>query len=215
MNLSSRGCPFSVLGFAPAGWSGPRAPADFGTGTYPGRRPLGSFVLADGAIRGVDPTSGGWKDRDNGARLDLAGRVLVLAYGSNADPVKLAKKFPSGTVFGLRCLVIGYSAVWCNARRAEGSVVATIAPDPGRLEVHHILAFTRQQLVKVDRWEGRPDYYERTAFDGTVVLENEMLAVGVEVYVGTSIKRPTLRRDGQPWRLADYPYAKVDREVAR
>jgi len=217
MSLSTHGCPLSVTAFPPAVWSGRHKPGDFAAERYcyPGARPSGSFILSDGIVHGLDPASGGWVDRDTATSVDIRDRVLVLAYGSNADVVKLAanlKKLPDRRVLGLRCLVIGHAAVWCNARRQrDASVVATIAADPGRVEVHHVLAVTKAQLEAVDRWEGVASlYYERQTWSGRVVLENGTTPSSVEVYVGTADKRPPFRRDGYHLRVAEHSYAEVD-----
>ena len=162
---------------------------------------------------GLDCADGDWVDRDTGDLVELNDRVLVLAYGSNADPVKLSEKL-TGTVFALRCLVWDLSAVWCDARRqADGAVVATIEPDPGRIESHHVLAVTRQQLVEMDRLEGHPGWYRRRAFQRPVLLESGTVPDDVWVYVGTEERRPILRVDGRSLRVAEHCQDDVDRLV--
>lgn len=200
-----------------ATWSG-RRPADsfaISPYRYPGTRPDGSYAVADGEVWGLDCADGGWVDRDTGDRVDLTGRVLVLAYGSNADPVKLSQRL-TGTVFALRCLVRDHSAVWCDARRwADRAVVATIEPDPGRIESHHVLAVTAEQLAEIDVWEGHPSRYERQRFCGPVLLESGTEADEVLVYVGTEDRRPTLLIDGRSLRVAEHCQDDVDRLVVR
>lgn len=182
---------------------------------YPGTRPDGSYAVSDHEVWGIDAASGGWVARDTGERIDLADRALVLAYGSNADPAKLAARL-TGTVFALRCLIRDHAAVWCNARRhADRAVVATIEADLGHIEQHHILAVTPEQLVEIDRWEGHPDRYRRDRFGGPVLLESGAVPDSVWVYVGTEQHRPALRVDGRSLRVAEHCQADVDRLVAR
>jgi hypothetical protein len=200
-----------------ATWGGRRPATSFTVDPYcyPGTRPEGSYAVSDHEVWGIDAVDGRWIDRDSGDPIDLAHRALVLAYGSNADPAKLAARL-TGQVFALRCLVRDHAAVWCNGRRnRDGAVVATIEPDPGRTEQHHVLAVTAEQLVEMDRWEGHPDWYRRDRFAGPVLLESGAVADDVWVYVGTEARRPVLRIDGRSLPVAEHCQADVDRLVAR
>lgn len=195
-----------------ATWRGRRPAASFAVDPYcyPGTCPDGSYAVADGEVWGLDVVDGGWVDRDTGDRIDPTGRLLVLAYGSNADPAKLSQRL-SGTVLVLRCLVRDHSAVWCDGRRwADGAVVATTEPDRGRTEQHRLLAVTTEQLVEMDGWEGHPDWYERRAFDGPVLLESGTVPDDVWVYVGTETLRPALKVDGRSLRVGEHCQADVD-----
>ena len=196
----------------PATWSGRRPATSFAVDPYcyPGTCPDGSYAVADGDVWGLDAVDGDWVDRDTGEGVDTSGRALVLAYGSNADPAKLSQRL-TGTVLVLRCLVRDHSAVWCSTRRfADGVVVATIEPDPGRIEPHHVLAVTKEQLAEIDRWEGHPDWYQRQQFHGPVLLECGTVPKDVWVYVGTDTLRPPLRIDGRSFRVAEHCHADVD-----
>ena len=200
-----------------ATWSGRKPATSFAVDpySYPGTRPDCSYAVSDHEVWGIDAVDGGWVGRDTGDSIDLADRALVLAYGSNADPAKLSARL-TGTVFALRCLVHDHTAVWCNARRhADRAVVATIEPDPGCTEQHHVLAVTSEQLAEMDRWEGHPDWYRRDRFAGLVLLESGTVTDDVWVYVGTEARRPALRIDGRSLRVAEHCQADVDRLVAR
>jgi hypothetical protein len=193
-------------------WSGRRPATSFAVDPYcyPGTRPDGSYAVADGDVWGLDVVDGGWVDRDTGDRVDMTGRDLVLAYGSNADPAKLSQRL-TGTVLVLRCLVRDHSAVWCEARRwVDRAVVATIVPDPGRIEAHHVLAVTEEQVAEMDGWEGHPDWYERQEFHGPVLLESGTVPDDVWAYVGTEALRPPLRIDGRSLRVAEHCHGDVD-----
>lgn len=198
-------------------WRGRRSASSFAASLYryPGTRPEGSYAVGDGMVWGLDAVDGGWVDRDTGVAVDLTGRNLVLAYGSNADPAKLAERL-DGTVYVLRCEVRDHSAVWCDARRfRDSAVVCTIEPDPGRVESHHVLAVTPDQLVQVDAWEGHPDFYRRQCFDGPMRLESGPTPDEVWVYVGTKDRRPVLRVDGRSLRVAEHCQDDVDGLVQR
>ncbi|HMG30336.1 MAG TPA: gamma-glutamylcyclotransferase family protein [Jiangellaceae bacterium] len=201
--------------FPPATWSGSRSPEAFGgdEADYPGPRPAGSFLIQDGRVYGLDPCREGWRRRDIGEPIDLTGRQLVLAYGSNLDPRKLVRRLPHEALMALRCAIYDYAAVWCDARRRSGDVVATLARMPGRVEVHGLLALTPKQLHCVDRWEGNPDYYQRRPFTARVLVEDGTLADGVTAYFGTPECRPPLRRDGRIFPLAEHPYRTIDAMV--
>lgn len=198
--------------FPPATWSGPLDARTFPAAPYPGIRPEGSFVVDRSQVVGLDPSVDGWTNRETGKSLSLDGLSLVLAYGSNGNPEKLAEKL--GTVIAIRCAVRDHAAVWCNARRAEGSVVATIAADPGRIETHHVLAVTEEQLDLIDGWEGHPRYYARQTMPrGSVLLESGNTPQEVLAYVGTMGKRQPLRAGGRLWRTADHTQDEVDHLV--
>ncbi len=202
--------------FPPATWVGPRRPSQFGpvTAPYPGPRPVGSFMIRDGVVLGLRPTGdGSWTVRDSGERVDTVGRLLVLAYGSNLDPRKLAVRLATDSVVAFRCAVVNHAAVWCDARRGNGDVVATLVEVPGHIEVHGVLALTATQLRAMDAWEGAPVVYERRSFMGRVVLEDGTEPADVFAYVGTARHRPPLRRTGRPYLVAQTSYDAVDRLV--
>ena len=141
----------------------------------------------------------------------------MLAYGSNPDPNKLLNRneFLGGEpVIALRAAVFGWAAAWCDSRRGDGAVVATLVPAPTRVEVHPVLALTAHQLHKMDRWEGHPPYYRRVPHRGLLVLESGEPAPSVEVYLGTPEYRWARRGDDREHLLcADVSYAEIDEMV--
>lgn len=187
---------------------------------YPGLRPTGSWRLnADGTLHGLEPSVDGWRDRKTGEDVDLTGRHLLLAYGSNPDPGKLLahRGFLGGqSVIALRAAVFGWAAVWCDARRhSDGSVVATLVRAPGRVEVHPILVLTPHQVAVMDRWEGHPHRYRRQHHADRILLEShEWADDDVQVYLGTAELRPPLIVEGRHLLCADVPQADVDTLVA-
>ncbi len=168
-------------------------------------------MIRDGLVFGLRPSGdGSWSCRDSGERIDIEDRPLVLAYGSNRDPRKLAQRLCVGVVVALRCLVFDHAAVWCDARRRAGDVVATLMKVPGHVEIHRVLALTNDQLGAVDLWEGTPFVYERRRFEGRVVLEDGSEPTDVSAYFGSARLRPPLLRSGRPVLVADTAYDVVD-----
>jgi len=217
--MNSLGTEKSVDLFPPATWTSHPATRYAGA-DYPGLRPIGSWRLdPEGELRGLDPDELSWSHRDTGEPVDLSDRQFVLAYGSNADPHKLLTKegFLGGhSVYGLRAAIFGWAAVWCDARRGDGTVVATLARAPGRVEVHPVLALTADQLRLMNRWEGDPDCYRLTTHHNLLQWESgRWIAERVEVYLGTPEERPVHVVDGRPVLCADVGYADIDGMVER
>jgi len=217
--MNSLGTENSVDLFPPATWTSHPA-TRYACADYPGLRPTGSWRLdPDGELRGLDPAALGWRDRDTGEPVDFSGRQFVLAYGSNADPYKLLTKdgfLGDDSVFALRAAVFGWAAVWCDARRGDDTVVATLARAPGRVEVHPVLALTADQLRLMNRWEGDPDCYCLTTHHDPLQWESGRWATEhVEVYLGTPEERPIHVVDGRPVLCADVGYAEIDGMVDR
>lgn len=215
--MKTLGAELSVELFAPANWRPHTVTPP--TADYPGMRPTGSWMLRpDGVLRGIDPCPEGWCDRQSGAAIDLSDRHLVLAYGSNPDPNKLLNRngFLGGEpVIALRAAVFGWAAAWCDSRRGDGAVVATLVPAPTRVEVHPVLALTAHQIDKMNRWEGDPTYYRKAPHSGLVVLESGELAPCVDVFLGTPEYRWARRGDdGAHLLCAEVSYAEIDEMVA-
>jgi hypothetical protein len=199
-------------------WSGPRPPGSWARHPYryPGVRPVGSYLLREGQVLGIDPTPYGWRERDNRVSVDLTGRHLVLGYGANLDPIKLSQLGDDEDVYVLRCVIFDYAAVWCHARRRAGDVVATIAPVPGRVEAGHgVLVVTDAQIEALDRSEGHPRIYQRQPFLGTVLMEDQRPLTPIQVYVGNPVARPPHLKDGRPSLLCEHSYEEIDGLVPR
>lgn len=135
----------------------------------------------------------------------------MLAYGSNANPGKLAHmsvavSFPLPAVF-ISCRVSGFAAVWCHGVRVrDGLPPATLTAVAGHEEDHFLALCTGQQIAALDRWEGEGQRYRRVRLpDGAVTSD----APGVQrpqVYLGLPPHRtPLLGRDGLPLLVARVP----------
>lgn len=179
---------------------------------YPGMRPNHSWRLVDGNVHRLALTRRGWVDQVSGDAVGLDGRHLILGYGSNLNPTKLARHFDDDVAV-VTVTVLDWAAAWCDARRGDGCVVATLVPMPGAVETHAVVAVTSQQRAVMDRFEGHPTYYRRQRFTGRCVLDNGQ-EVRPEVYLGTTAMRPALLRAGRPLLLREVPYGEVDRLVA-
>lgn len=189
---------------------GPMA-SDFPQYPYPGARPRGSWLLTgEGHVRRLTKTEHGWIDPGSGRHVDISGLHFVLGYGSNLNPAKLAERL-GGPVVVLAAKVHGWTAVWCHARRGDGWVPATLAAVPGAVETYAVLCVNDAQLEAMDGWEGHPRWYERQRFTGTCELEDGS-SPGVQVYLGTSERRPVLLQKGRPLRCgpSGTPYEVVD-----
>lgn len=102
---------------------------------------------------------------------DARPRVLVFAYGSNLDPVRMRRRCPGAIecdvvrVPGRRLGFAGLSGMW-------GGAVATLVPHSAA-EVEGVLwSLTARDLDRLDKFEGVPTAYVReeiTLADGRVV----------------------------------------------
>src|SRR3954463_3707938 len=179
---------------APTDWDGVRAET-FAADPYPGQRPDGSFLLEGATLRELRPCGAavsGWALRD-GTDVDdrlgapgLADRYPVLAYGSNANPATLARRFPGERVVALRVITTDLAAAWCTDPRADGQIPATLVAAPGTVETHHVLLCTSAQMVGFDRVEGRAaGIYDLGVLSaGTVTADDGRLLAHVLAYVG-------------------------------
>jgi hypothetical protein len=107
---------------------------------------------------------------------DFEGRVPVLAYGSNAAPDQLIRKF--GTEEGTRIPVSRASltdidVVFAALFATYGAVPATIHDSPGTEAYVHATWLTRSQLARMHVTEGAGDayLYGRIAREAVTILD--------------------------------------------
>lgn len=175
---------------------------------YPGPRPECSWRLVGDFVHRVVPVGGGWSDTATGEDLNLSDRVFILAYGSNANPVKLR----GIDAVILQAEITDAQAVWSTGRRRrDGTVVSTIVKVAGHVEACPVLAVAPEDLSTVDGWE-KPAY-GRVHFWGQCTLENG-IAVTPEVYIGGPNRQP-LVVDGSYFGLHSFDYAHIDEQVPR
>ena len=137
--------------------------ADFPADPYPGAVPPFSFVHLDQVSRPLtfdgrwqvgDATLDGWLAGHGGA--PLAGRVPLLAYGSNRNPSKItwlrrALGLP-GPVVVLRARTDGLAAVWASGfRRRDGQRTSVLSAAPFVTERHAVWMATPEQISVLDR----------------------------------------------------------------
>lgn len=165
--------------------------SDFPEYPYPGARPNFSYAL-NGNHQLVEivpaPTfPSGWRrgDTDLDTWLEdqgaepLSRRLPVLAYGSNANPMKLvtmattrADLFPW---VAFRCRTFGLAAASCTGQRQRDGVhpATLVSSEAVEAEAQVILMCTQAQLQKLDAVEGRQGgFYHLTRLEqGRVLIE--------------------------------------------
>jgi hypothetical protein len=170
---------------------------------YPWPRPAGSFLLDPGSDdpRGLSP--------DALAAL-VAGRVPLLAVGSNAAPTRLADK-----LWGAGCRnpvavvaveVADHDAVFASRRAAYGAVPATLEASPGTRLRTHLLYVDPDQREAIDRTEGIGSgvYTVVELAPATIAAIDLDLVVGRPVLAYRDVAGP-LRIGGEPRALAALP----------
>jgi gamma-glutamylcyclotransferase (GGCT)/AIG2-like uncharacterized protein YtfP len=192
--------------------------ASFPAEPYPGTRPPASFVQVDGLSRALAPDDAapsGW--RVDGLDLDawleargaapLAGRVPVLAYGSNANPSKITwmreHRDLTGPVVVLRASTTGLAAAWAAGLRVvDDQRPAVLVAAAGRTEQHAVWMAAPEQFASLDRVEGRvadPQRYRLARLrTGTVRTEDGGVVDGPYAYLGLDPIRHPLLVDGAP-----------------
>ncbi len=178
---------------------------------YPGERPDCSWRPVGDVVHRVVPIDSGWLDVATGNVFDLADRIFILAYGSNANPNKLRQNNLHGMdVVMLQTEITDARAVWCNGRRRrDHSVVATLVETPGHVEACPVVALRPEDVAAVDGWE-MPAYHRRP-FWGQCTLENGA-SIDTQVYVGGPNRQPLLSR-GEYVPLHEVEHAVIDRMV--
>lgn len=162
---------------------------DYPADPYPGTRPAGSFVHSGRAGHFVHPDTAmpsGWRwgaqpghDLDTVLRgmgaVGSAGRIPVLAYGSNVNPSKISwlrdELGLAGPVVVLRAACHGFGAVWSAGVRArDGQRPAVLAALPGVVEQHAVWLATPDQMAVLDVCEGRGARYQLAWVHAPVAL---------------------------------------------
>jgi gamma-glutamylcyclotransferase (GGCT)/AIG2-like uncharacterized protein YtfP len=194
--------------------------ADCPADPYPGTAPPCSYVHVDAVALRLDPdprAAGGWRvgDRDlDGWLVDrgappAAGRVPLLAYGSNRCPSKITwlrmELGLAGPVVVLRARTEHVAAVWAAGFRArDGQRVAVLAAAPGTAEVHAVWLATPDQVEVLDRCEGRGERFRLARlWTGRVTTEDGLRVDGAWCYLGLADTRRPLLVDGAPIRCVD------------
>ncbi|WP_308252194.1 gamma-glutamylcyclotransferase [Pseudonocardia sp. KRD291] len=176
-------------------------------------------MQVDGLSRALHPDPGlpsGWRvdgEGDLDHRLvglgatPMAGRVPVLAYGSNRNPSKIswmrAERGLTGPVVVLRARASGLGAVWAAGRRVvDDQRPAVLASAPGRVEEHAVWMAAPEQFAALDRVEGRaadpPRYRLARLRTGIVRTEDGAVVDLPHAYLGLDPTRRPLLVGGVP-----------------
>ena len=173
---------------------------------YPFLRPGYSFLYADGealpllslgesleeAEVEIDgrPVAAGTllRQREIATPAPLSRRTPVLAYGANAAPERLKRKFaPFGqTVFPvLNARLYGFDIVYAAHISSYGAVPATLAPSPGTVCDIAITCLDERELARMHETEFRRHTYLFGPLRN-IRLEPDLLPVmdAVSTYVG-------------------------------
>ncbi|MFB9428247.1 gamma-glutamylcyclotransferase [Streptoalloteichus tenebrarius] len=187
---------------------------------YPGSVPGHSYVHHGGRgwpLRPDQAACAGWRvgrrDLDDWlAERDappVAARVPLLTYGSNRNPAKLTwlrehLGLP-GPVVLIRATTYDLAAVWAAGLRArDGQRPATLCARPGAVESHAVWLATPEQVLALDRCEGRGERYRLARVrTGRVVLEDGATVDAPWAYTAASQVRLPLLVDGRPVRCVD------------
>ncbi|GAA2785451.1 gamma-glutamylcyclotransferase [Saccharopolyspora taberi] len=166
---------------------------DFPADPYPGSRPDGSFVHIGKSghhlVNGRTLPDGTGLDEFLSAHgaAPLAGRLPVLAYGSNANPSKISwlrdRLGLRGPVVVIGAECHGVSAVWSAGVRArDGQRPAVLAGLPGVVEHHAVWLTTPDQRAVLDECEGRGERYRLSWVHAPVRLEGHGALSSVLAY---------------------------------
>lgn len=155
---------------------------------YPYAIPSRSYVLAAG--RALDPGSAG---------VDLADRVALLAYGSNAAPEVLGRKLGASPdpVPLTRTVLRDFDVVYSAHVSRYGAVPATLSPSPGTEVAAFVAYLTAEQLELVSATEPN---YDLARFDRpSCTLERGDAPAELRVYLS---RHGSLSLDGSEVALA-------------
>lgn len=200
--------------------SAPAPDARFPADPYPGFAPSWSYVHLDARSHplAADPAAfAGW--RVGGTDLDdwladhggapMAGRVPVLAFGSNRCPSKITWLREhlglAGPVVMLRARLHGLAAVWAAGHRARDGVrPASLMVTPPAVEVHAVWMATPEQIAVLDVCEGRGERYDLVRLHaGRVVTEDGAVVDDPWTYWPAAPMRAPLLVDGVPIRCSE------------
>lgn len=163
---------------------------------YPFGRPRESYLFRDGDAAPLDD-----------AVAATAGRVPVIASGSNAAPAQLARKY--GAVGGevripvTRARVGGFDSVYNAHIAAYGSVPATLFPSPGT-ELETFITWLDEAQLAVMHETEQPGVNYHFAELGRLAVAVEGVGPLETAYAYVSVAG-CLSHEGAPVSLAEVP----------
>jgi len=121
---------------------------------YPFERPDNSYLYRDGAVCDIP---------DDIGKLELEKRIPVLAYGSNASPLQLRRKFgrffPGVSIPVLKGTIRDFDFVYAAMFAPYGSIPATISPSKNTEAEVFVTYLTGEQLEIMHKTEGAGNSY--------------------------------------------------------
>ena len=161
--------------------------------TYPYDAPIDDYLFDHGGIASTE--------------VDLAGRVPVLAIGSNGSPEQLKRKFGAdgGPIPLTRALVRDHVVVYSAHFTSYGSLPAMLHPYPGASAYMFVTWLDQQQLERMHDTEIRAANYRYEESPDIDVFVHGKALEKVGVYVGTrgplTIQKGTMQK--KPIRLME------------
>ena len=147
---------------------------------YPFARPGHSFLFVDGqalALAGVGETALDAVLSQSGA-APMRERTAVLAYGANAAPSRLRRKFSAhapGAVFPvLQARLHDFDIVYACHYSSYGALPATPAPSPGTVVDIAVTYLDRSQLARMNESELSSQSYVFGRLDGLTLDLGEL-----------------------------------------
>ena len=132
--------------------------------SYPYEAPAHSYLFRGGA---AVPAVIGPRDR--------AGRIPVLACGSNRAPAQLARKFaalPEALIPVERVFLVEFDSVYAAHISGYGAIAATLQHSPGTRVELFITWLAEALMPRMHATEGRGAFYDYVRLDG-IALESE------------------------------------------
>ncbi|HEY9078415.1 hypothetical protein [Magnetovibrio sp.] len=164
--------------------------------SYPFDIPDSSYVL----------DKNGWNALPVGGH-ERDGRHAVIASGSNASPVQLARKYQNHDhlldqpVYVTRAILCDFDAVYSAHFSSYGSIPATLAHAPGAQSRVFVTWLTDAQLERMHETEAVGVNYDYTRLHGIdLTIEDGMTLDTAHAYLS---RRGCLNRDGKPVPLAE------------
>ena len=150
---------------------------------YPFARPNHSYLFVDGDAL---PLAESDKDNIDGRLLrrgaaPMQERIAVLAYGANAAPTRLRKKFSAqapGTIFPVfKARLHDFDVVYAGHISSYGAIPATLAPCRGTVVEIAVTYLDRHQLTRMHETELSSHSYVFGRLDGLTVEIEELGAL--------------------------------------
>lgn len=183
---------------------------DFPADPYPGAVPPGPYAHVHGVAYELPPEEVLDEWLAGHGAPPAAGRVPVLAYGSNRCPSKITwlrghLGLGPDPVVVVLVRTTGVAAVWAaGLRLRDGQRPAVLAAAPGVVEEHAVWMATPEQVAVLDRCEGRDERFRLARLHtGEVRTRGGALIAAPWVYVGHATARRPLLVDGRPVRCVD------------